>query len=51
MVYDIASPIFGARKDWGGNTFAPMRCFLGIFFLFFSRNDGNVLGELDESIR
>lgn len=34
MVYDIASPYFGVRKQ-GGNTFAlPGGVFLSIFFLF-----------------
>lgn len=30
MVYDIASPYFGVRKCWGGDTFALPG---GVFFL------------------
>lgn len=56
MVYDIASPYFGVRKCWGGDTFALPG---GVFFkstvfswcFFFVRNDTEVLWELDESIR
>lgn len=48
MVYDIASPYFGVRKCWGGDTFAlpGVVFFLSrLFFLdvFFLRNDTEVL--------
>lgn len=58
MVYDIASPYFGVRKDQGWQHLrAPMRCFFewSVFFFFlgrcFLRNDVEVLGGLAESIR
>lgn len=55
MVYDIAALRSGVRKDLGWQHLgSPRRCFFEHFFSFFFcflRNDVEVLGELDESIR
>lgn len=58
MVYDIASPHFWGKKRLGvatpslsGEFFFPSRVFLVFFDGCFLRNDVEVLGELEESIR